>query len=195
MQLRASASRICPIDWRQSTWHVKQLIRCAASHHGVSRQKASTSPGVSRAIDRAPTTPPGEAAGIYQHLLKYWPRPCTGLRLQELVRVQRPGQHLRHDAHGEATTAGTPGEAEPRPPRRSDRPGERAHAGASRTSSREEATALAPGRSRSVTIRIAGNRSRTSDDQLSKLPNATIAWGRSASTTSERIGLVGRARR
>jgi hypothetical protein len=32
--------------------------------------------------------------------------PGGGLRLQELVRVQRPGQHHRHDAHGEALRLG-----------------------------------------------------------------------------------------
>ena len=37
---RAVPSRICPIDWRQSAWHVKQLIRCAASYHGVGERKA-----------------------------------------------------------------------------------------------------------------------------------------------------------
>ena len=34
--------RICPIDWRQSPWHVKQLIRCVAAHYGVSERTIKT---------------------------------------------------------------------------------------------------------------------------------------------------------
>ena len=33
-------SPICPIDWRDGTSHVKDLIRCAARHFGVSPDKA-----------------------------------------------------------------------------------------------------------------------------------------------------------
>jgi hypothetical protein len=66
-------SRLCPIDWRQSTWHVKKLIRCAAEHYDVGKRKAlhiawRESRYRADAYNRA-----GRAAGIYQHLLKYWP--------------------------------------------------------------------------------------------------------------------------
>jgi hypothetical protein len=65
--------RICPIDWRQSTWHVKRLIRCAAEHHNLSQRRAlyiawRESRYQAQAFNRA-----GPAAGIYQHLLRYWP--------------------------------------------------------------------------------------------------------------------------
>ena len=30
-----SPPKVCPIDWREGTWHVKKLIRCAAHHWGV----------------------------------------------------------------------------------------------------------------------------------------------------------------
>ena len=70
---RTVATRICPIDWRQSTWHVKQLIKCAASHHGVSREKALYVAWRESRYRPSAYNPYGPAAGIYQHLLKYWP--------------------------------------------------------------------------------------------------------------------------
>jgi soluble lytic murein transglycosylase-like protein len=70
---RAVPARLCPIDWRESTWHVKRLIKCAAAHYGISREKAlyvawRESRYRPSAYNRA-----GPAAGIYQHLTKYWP--------------------------------------------------------------------------------------------------------------------------
>jgi hypothetical protein len=64
--------RICPIEWERGRWHVKQLIRCAARHWGVSRTKAL---GVARreshfrpkAFNRWSC-----AKGVYQHLCRYW---------------------------------------------------------------------------------------------------------------------------
>ncbi|HET9250011.1 MAG TPA: hypothetical protein VFP13_08755 [Actinomycetota bacterium] len=67
------STRICPIDWRQSTWHLKQLIKCAASHHGVSREKALYVAWRESRYRPSAYNPNGPAAGIYQHLLKYWP--------------------------------------------------------------------------------------------------------------------------
>jgi hypothetical protein len=67
------STRICPIDWRQSTWHLKQLIKCAASHHGVSREKALYVAWRESRYRPSAYNPHGPAAGIYQHLLKYWP--------------------------------------------------------------------------------------------------------------------------
>jgi hypothetical protein len=66
-------TRLCPIDWRQSAWHVKKLIRCAAERYGISQRKAlyiawRESRYQPDAYNRA-----GRAAGIYQHLLIYWP--------------------------------------------------------------------------------------------------------------------------
>lgn len=73
-QLRAVTTRICPIDWRQSTWHVKKLIRCAASHHGVSTTKALYIAWRESRYRPSAYNAAGGAAGIYQHLLKYWPQ-------------------------------------------------------------------------------------------------------------------------
>lgn len=71
--LRAPTTRICPIDWRQSTWHVKQLIRCAAEHHGILPRKALYIAWRESRYQPGAYNPTGRAAGIYQHLLKYWP--------------------------------------------------------------------------------------------------------------------------
>jgi hypothetical protein len=72
-QLHVVSTRICPIDWRQSAWHVKQLIRCAASHHGVSVDTALYVAWRESRYRPSAYNAAGEAAGIYQHLLKYWP--------------------------------------------------------------------------------------------------------------------------
>ena len=69
----STGTRICPIDWRQSTWHVKQLIRCAAAHHGISREKALYIAWRESRYRPSAYNASGNAAGIYQHLLKYWP--------------------------------------------------------------------------------------------------------------------------
>lgn len=71
--LPAPASRICPIDWRQSARHVKLLVRCAASHFGVGRQKALYIAWRESRFRPSAYNAAGNAAGIYQHLLRYWP--------------------------------------------------------------------------------------------------------------------------
>lgn len=68
----APVSRICPIDWRQSAWHVKQLVRCAASHFGVGREKATYIAWRESRFRPSAYNAAGNAAGIYQHLLRYW---------------------------------------------------------------------------------------------------------------------------
>ena len=35
-------AKVCPINWRKDTRHVKGLIRCAARHFGVSVDKAES---------------------------------------------------------------------------------------------------------------------------------------------------------
>jgi hypothetical protein len=67
--------RICPIDWREGTWHVKRLIRCAAHHWSVpggAPKALSIANRESHFRPRAYNSYSG-AAGIYQHLRRYWP--------------------------------------------------------------------------------------------------------------------------
>lgn len=68
-----AASRPCPIDWRQSTWHVKRLIRCAADRFGVSPEQALYIAWRESRFQPSAYNAAGNAAGIYQHLLRYWP--------------------------------------------------------------------------------------------------------------------------
>lgn len=72
-EIRAVSLRICPIDWRQSAWHVKQLIRCVAAHYGVSERKALYIAWRESRFRPSAYNATGDAAGIYQHLLRYWP--------------------------------------------------------------------------------------------------------------------------
>lgn len=67
-------ARICNYDWHKGTWQIKQLIRCAAHYWHV--------PGGADAAlaiaDRESKFQPGAynpsgCAGIYQHMLRYWP--------------------------------------------------------------------------------------------------------------------------
>jgi transglycosylase-like protein with SLT domain len=70
---RSVPTMLCPIDWRQSTWHVKRLIRCAASHYGISSRKALYIAWRESRFRPTAYNASGQAAGLYQHLLKYWP--------------------------------------------------------------------------------------------------------------------------
>jgi hypothetical protein len=67
------STTLCPIDWRAGTGKVKDLIRCAARHFGVSRDKALYV--ANRESNFHPTAYNSWscAKGIYQHLCKYWP--------------------------------------------------------------------------------------------------------------------------
>jgi hypothetical protein len=65
--------KICKIDWRESTWHVKQLIRCAAKHYDVGVRKAlAIADRESNFLPRAYNAS-SCAKGVYQHLCRYWP--------------------------------------------------------------------------------------------------------------------------
>src|SRR5262245_34398353 len=67
--------RICPIDWREGTWHVKKLIRCAAhrwSVPGGASKALYIANRESHFYPRAYNSYSG-ASGIYQHLRRYWP--------------------------------------------------------------------------------------------------------------------------
>jgi hypothetical protein len=66
-------AKLCPIDWRQSTWFVKQLIRCAAHHYGVSADKAISIARRESMFDPHAYNASQCAEGIYQHLCRYWP--------------------------------------------------------------------------------------------------------------------------
>jgi hypothetical protein len=70
---RTGATKICPIDWRQSTWHVKRLIRCVAAHYGINQEKALYIAWRESRYRPSAYNGAGPAGGLYQHLLRYWP--------------------------------------------------------------------------------------------------------------------------
>jgi hypothetical protein len=67
--------RICPIDWREGTWHVKRLIRCAAHRWDVpgGANKALSIAGRESHFKPGAYNAYSGASGIYQHLRRYWP--------------------------------------------------------------------------------------------------------------------------
>ena len=67
-------AKVCSYDWQKGTWQVKQLIRCAATHWkvpGGPRMALYIADRESKFEPQAYN--PSGCAGIYQHMLKYWP--------------------------------------------------------------------------------------------------------------------------
>ncbi|MGH2631605.1 MAG: hypothetical protein ACRDHI_13755 [Actinomycetota bacterium] len=67
--------RICQIDWRKGTWHVRQLIRCAERRWpvpGGPSQALYVADRESNFEHDAYNSYSG-ASGIFQHLRRYWP--------------------------------------------------------------------------------------------------------------------------
>jgi hypothetical protein len=66
--------RVCDFDWRRGTWHVKQLIRCAAA-----RWDSPGSPAVAVEVARCESElrprayNPNGYAGLYQQATSHWP--------------------------------------------------------------------------------------------------------------------------
>ena len=69
----SKTSTICRIDWRDGTGYVKDLIRCAAKHFGVSPDKALSIANRESRFHPTAYNSWSCAKGIYQHLCKYWP--------------------------------------------------------------------------------------------------------------------------
>ncbi|HEY6566516.1 MAG TPA: hypothetical protein VI341_03270 [Actinomycetota bacterium] len=70
---------ICRVDWRDGTWHVKKLIRCAVHRWSVPGGVAKALYIANRESNfhpRAYNSYSG-ASGIYQHLRRYWPGRAT----------------------------------------------------------------------------------------------------------------------
>lgn len=66
--------RVCDFDWREGTWHIKQLIRCAARRWdspGTPAQAVAVAMCESHLRPRAYN--PGGYAGLFQQATRYWP--------------------------------------------------------------------------------------------------------------------------
>lgn len=68
-----TSRKICAIDWRESTWHVKKLVRCAARHYGVSVTTAMAVADRESHFHPRAYNASSCAKGVYQHLCRYWP--------------------------------------------------------------------------------------------------------------------------
>ncbi len=67
-------AKICDYDWQKGTWHIKQLIRCAADHWNVPGGESTALAVADRESKFRPDAyNPSGCAGIYQHMLRYWP--------------------------------------------------------------------------------------------------------------------------
>lgn len=65
---------ICNYDWHKGRWQIKQLIRCAAEHWNVPGGESMALAVADRESHFRPNAyNPSGCAGIYQHMLKYWP--------------------------------------------------------------------------------------------------------------------------
>jgi hypothetical protein len=66
--------KVCDYDWREGTWHVKQLIKCAA-HRWHSPGAATKAIEVARCESglRPDAYNPNGYAGLFQQATQYWP--------------------------------------------------------------------------------------------------------------------------
>jgi hypothetical protein len=65
--------KICPIKWREGSFHVKRLIRCAARHYGVSTERALYIARRESRFQPKAYNVSSCAKGVFQHLCRYWP--------------------------------------------------------------------------------------------------------------------------
>jgi hypothetical protein len=74
-EIRHEASaKICNYDWHMGTFQIKQLIRCAADHWNVPGGPSTALAIADRESQFRPNAyNPSGCAGIYQHMLAYWP--------------------------------------------------------------------------------------------------------------------------
>jgi hypothetical protein len=66
--------RVCDYDWREGTWHIKQLIKCAARRWD-SPGAPDTAIEVARCESnlRPKAYNPNGYAGVFQQATEYWP--------------------------------------------------------------------------------------------------------------------------
>ncbi len=73
-QAERVSAKICDYDWRRGSWQIKQLIRCAARRWPVPGGAVTALHVADRESHYDPQAfNPSGCAGIYQHMLAYWP--------------------------------------------------------------------------------------------------------------------------
>ena len=64
---------VCRIDWRDSRFKVKQLIRCAAAYYHVNAERALYVARRESRFNPKAFNASSCAKGLFQHLCRYWP--------------------------------------------------------------------------------------------------------------------------
>jgi len=74
-EARTVPLRVCDYEWQRGTWHIKQLIRCAARRWSVpgGAYKAIEVADCESHLDPGARTSSGSYAGLYQQSTHYWP--------------------------------------------------------------------------------------------------------------------------
>ena len=70
---RSTSTKLCSIDWRNGTFAVRKLVRCAARFYGVNVDKALYVANRDSHFHARAYNSWSCAKGIYQHLCRYWP--------------------------------------------------------------------------------------------------------------------------
>ena len=67
--------RVCDYEWQRGTWHVKQLIRCAAHRWPVpgGAYKAIAVADCESNLNPRALSSSGSYAGLFQQSTRYWP--------------------------------------------------------------------------------------------------------------------------
>jgi hypothetical protein len=78
-EARSVPLRVCEYEWQRGTWHIKQLIRCAASRWSVpgGAVKAIEVGDCESHLDAGARSSGGSYAGLYQQSTRYWPSRAT----------------------------------------------------------------------------------------------------------------------
>ena len=71
--------RVCYYEWQRGTWHIKQLIRCAARRWPVpgGAYKAIAVADCESHLDPRALSNGGSLAGLFQQSTHYWPSRAT----------------------------------------------------------------------------------------------------------------------
>jgi hypothetical protein len=69
-------NRVCEYDWREGTWHIKQLIKCAARRWD-SPGTPTKAVEVARCESNLNPTPTQWERRAFQHAVRYWPTAPT----------------------------------------------------------------------------------------------------------------------
>jgi hypothetical protein len=72
---RTVPQHVCDYDWQRGTWHIKQLIRCAAHRWSVpgGAYKAIAVADCESHLNPGARSTSGSYAGLFQQSTAYWP--------------------------------------------------------------------------------------------------------------------------